>query len=111
MAIDRLEALLDFHSEDPTDPFTRFAIAQEYAKRGLTDDALGFYESLVQDAPNYVGTYYHLGKLYERLGRNEEARATYRNGMNVAQQQSDFHARAELNDALLALEGLGWDDI
>ncbi len=109
--MDRLNALLDFHREDPADPFTRFAIAQEYAKRGDQKQALSFYEALVSDEPSYVGTYYHLGKLYEELDRVEDARATYRSGMNVAQQQSDFHARAELNDALLKLEGLGWDDL
>ncbi len=107
----RLNALLEFHREDPEDPFTRFALAQEYAKLGDEKQALSYYEGLVDDQPDYVGTYYHLGKLYEKLDRNDEARATYRTGMAIAQQQSDFHARAELNDALLQLEGLGWDDI
>lgn len=109
--MDRLTTLLEFHAEDPSDAFTRFAIAQEYAKRGEADEALAFYEGLARDLPNYVGTYYHLGKLYEQLNRKEDARSIYRRGMEVAQAQSDFHARAELNDALLALEGLGWDDL
>jgi tetratricopeptide (TPR) repeat protein len=110
MAANRLETLLQFYEEDPGDPFTRFALASEYLKHGATEEALTFFEMLVRDNPDYVGTYYHLGKLYERLGRKEEARSLYRDGIQVAQAQQDFHARAELQDALLKAEGIGFDD-
>src|SRR5690606_586675 len=109
--MDRLAALLDFHRDDPDDPFTRFALAQEYLKAGADDRALAFFEGLIQDHPDYVGTYYHLGKLYERLGRDEAATATYRAGVAAATRAGDAHARAELQGALLAAEGLGFDDV
>ena len=107
--MDRLASLLDFLRDDPDDAFTRFALAQEYAKRGDSDAALQYYEGLVADQPSYVGTYYHLGKLYEALDRSDEAEATYRAGMEVAQKEGDLHARAELQSALLEAEGLGFD--
>lgn len=110
MPQDRLALLLQFHEEDPNDPFTRFAIAQEYLKRGESDQALTFYETLTIDHPDYVGTYYHLGKLYEGLGRKERAISTYRVGIETAQRLRDFHARAELQDALLKAEGVGFED-
>ncbi len=110
MTQDRLEALKKFYEEDPTDPFTRFALAQEYLKRGDHEAALAFFEELVEDDPDYVGTYYHLGKLYERLGRAEAAKETYRRGIQVAQQKRDAHARAELQDALMKAEGIGFDE-
>ena len=108
---DRLSALLEFLKEDPNDEFTRFALAQEYAKRGDLGEALRYYEELVKTSPDYVGTYYHLGKLLEDLERTDEAKEAYRNGIRVAEEQRDLHARAELNDALLKLDGLGWDDL
>ena len=110
MAQDRLATLLQFYEEDPNDGFTRFALASEYLKRGDTAQALSFFEALVADDPAYVGTYYHLGKLYETLGRAEEALTTYRNGIQMAQRQRDFHARAELQSALLEAQGLGGDE-
>ena len=110
MSQDRLAILLQFHEEDPDDPFTRFAIAQEYVKRGEPEQAFAFYERLTIDHPDYAGTYYHLGKLYEGIGRKEQAMATYRTGIEVAQRLRDFHARAELQDALLKAEGVGFDD-
>ena len=108
--MDRLAALLDFLREDPDDPFTRFALAQEHARRGNPDEALTFYEALVRDRPDYVGTYYHLGALYRALGRDGDALATYRAGIAAATEAGDVHARAELQSALLEAEGLGFDD-
>ena len=110
MPQDRLQALLAFYQEDPNDPFTRFALAREYLKRGETDEALAFFEKLVAEDPTYVGTYYHLGKLYEDLSRKQEAIQTYQNGIQVAGQQRDAHARAELQDALMSAQGVGFDD-
>ena len=102
--MDRLDALLDFLREDPDDPFTRFALAQEYRKRGDTAVALRAFEALATDRPDYVGTYYHLGKLYEETGRPEDALRTYRGGIEQATAARDPHARAELQSALLEAE-------
>ena len=109
-ANDRLAALLAFYEEDPDDAFTRFALAQEYLKRGRDAEALRFFEALRAEVPEYVGTYYHLGKLYERLSRTDAALAVYRDGIAVAGRQGALHDQAELRGALLEAEGLGFDD-
>ena len=106
---DRLDALHAFLKEDPEDSFTRFALAQEYLKRGETAQARAFFEELVEKDAAYVGTYYHLGKLYEHLGRTDEAVAIYERGIEVATEQRDAHARAELQDALLQAQGVGYE--
>lgn len=108
--MDRLNALLSFLDEDPNDPFTMFALAREYAKRGDQDQALRFYESLVRDHPKYVGTYLHLGNLYRSVGRTEDSLAAYEAGIAVAGEVSDLHAKAELQDALMNARLPGWDD-
>ncbi len=109
MRQDRLEQLLAFYEEDPDDAFTRFAIAREYAKRSAPELALGFYEQLVADQPEYTGTYYHLGKLYEQLGRKDEAAATYGQGIEVCRRQRNFKDLSELQDALLQVQGFDDD--
>lgn len=108
--MDRLKALLEFYDEDPDDAFTRFAIATEYLKKGNKPEALSFFEKLIDDKPSYVGTYYHLGKLYESLNRPQDAINTYQQGIRIATETRDLHARAELQDALLAAQGIGFDD-
>lgn len=99
--MDRLAALHAFLVDDPDDPFTRFAIAREYASAGRNAEAAVAYEALVRDLPDYVGTYYHLGALYRRLGRPADAQATLTAGIAAATAAGDLHARAELQRALL----------
>ncbi len=100
---DRLSALVGFLKEDPDDSFTRFAIAQEYRMRGNSERALHHFEELIEADPSYVGVYYHLGKLYEQLGRTDDAIATYENGVARAATENDAHARAELQNALMKM--------
>jgi tetratricopeptide (TPR) repeat protein len=108
--MDRLETLLQYHDDDPDDPFIRYALAQEYLKRREVGDALGYFEGLTDEHPDYVGTYYHLGKLYEALGRSDDAVRTYQTGIEQATRASDPHARSELQGALLEAQGIGFDD-
>ena len=102
--MDRIETLLQFLDDDPADPFTRFALAQEHVKRGDDLAGLGYYEGLAADRPDYVGTYYHLAKLYARLGRPADAAATITAGISRATAAGDAHARGELQALLLELD-------
>lgn len=110
MSHDRLAMLLSFYEQDPGDAFTRFAIAQEYRKQGQTEEALAFLEKLVEEQPDYTGSYYHLGKLYEDVGRTDDAIVTYREGITVSQKQRNLKDLSELQDALLQAQGIGFDD-
>ncbi|MEM9824149.1 MAG: tetratricopeptide repeat protein, partial [Bacteroidota bacterium] len=65
--------------------------------------ALATYLELCQKHPDYVGTYYHLGKLYERKESFSEAFETYREGMRIAKAAEDRHALNELAGAKLNL--------
>ena len=107
---DRLQQLTDFLKENPNDPFLQYALATEHLKRGHTDEALRYYEGLVTHQPGYIGTYYHLGKLYEALNRRDEAIMIYEKGMYQAQVKRDFHARSELQAAYQAITDMDDDD-
>jgi tetratricopeptide (TPR) repeat protein len=108
--VDRLRQLLAFHADDPNDAFTIFALALEYRKRGDTAAAVGHFEQLMRDHPRYVGTYYHLGKLYEDLARPDDAVTTYEAGVKIAEAARDLHARAELQAALMEARDHADDD-
>ena len=103
MPQDRLDLLLQYHREDPADAFTRFALAQEYAKRGEHARACMFYEELVVSRPDYTGAYLHLGNLYLVMGRLEDAVAIYERGVVAARGAGRAKDLSELQDALLQL--------
>ncbi len=103
MATDRLQQLLSLLKNSPNDPFTNFAVAKEYESIGDYENALHYYQQIVQQDKMYVGTYYHLGKLYEKMHEPELAFSIYKEGMKVAKMQGDQHAFNELAGAQLNL--------
>lgn len=100
----RLEQLKQFYEENPNDSFLLFAIAKEYESSGQHREALDWYERLRTQDPDYVGTYYHLGKLYELLENTDRAIEVFRQGISVAQKAGDAQAERELRAALSWLE-------
>ena len=96
MQVNRLEKLMEFIANDPEDPFLKYALATEYLRLNQTDKALYYYEELVKNHADYTGTYYHLGKLYEALGRRQDAINIYETGMKITRQKNDNHAFSEL---------------
>jgi tetratricopeptide (TPR) repeat protein len=106
----RLQKLLDFLENEPNDPFLKYALATEYLNSNEPDKALSYYEDLVRNHPDYVGTYYHLGKLYEALDRKEDAIHTYQNGMVAARKSNDMHAFSELQSVYNSATGQDYED-
>ena len=106
----RLQQLMALWQASPTDAFLLFAIAKEYEKAGDEAQALLWYERLREADPAYVGLYYHLGRLYERLGRLQDAIDTYCTGMRVAQQAGDQHSWAELKAVYMEIAPDDHDD-
>lgn len=99
----RLQQLLSLQADSPNDAFLIFALAKEHEKLGNRDMAFEHYLRLVEGSPDYVGTYYHLGKLYVQIGNIEAAISVYKAGMEVAKQANDRHAFSELAGAKLEI--------
>lgn len=110
MQISRLEKLLEFIKNEPEDPFLKYALATEYLRLNDKEEALKYYEDLTSNHRDYVGTYYHLGKLYEALARKPDAISTYETGMKVAREKKDNHSLSELQAVYNELSGLYDDD-
>src|SRR5215467_9714555 len=83
-AMNRIEILRGFLKDNPNDSFSRYALGLEYAKLGENDHALREFETVQENDPGYVATYYQLGQLYQRLGRKHEAEKTFRTGITAA---------------------------
>ena len=110
MEISRLDKLLAFIQNEPEDEFLKYALATEYLRLNDSEKALGYYEDLVNNHPNYTGTYYHLGKLYEALNRKDDAISTYVKGMEITKAKRDMHSFSELQAVYRSAKGFEEDD-
>ena len=98
--MERIEQLKKFLQESPNDSFLKHALALEYVKLGDDATARNLFEELLAAEPGYVGSYYHLGKLFERIADNDKAIEWYEKGMLVAKEKGEQHAYGELRGAL-----------
>ena len=106
----RLVKLLEFLESDPNDSFILYALATEYNTLNDIENAFKYYLVLINQHPDYVGTYYHLGKLYEKENQKDKAIAIYQKGMQTARTKRDMHALSELQGAYNSAAGLDYED-
>lgn len=97
--MDRIEKILEYLDKTPNDNFLRHALALEYIKKGDDDKAQELFQQILTESPNYIGSYYHLGKLLERKGESQQAIKWYEQGMHEAKTVGDMHAYNELQAA------------
>src|SRR5262245_56644953 len=100
MPVNRLEILKNIVEQNPTDSFSRYGLAMEYANSGNLEQAVLEYESLLSMNPDYVAAYYHGGQALEKLGRAGDARAIYRSGLDATRRKGDMHTHSEIQAAL-----------
>jgi Tfp pilus assembly protein PilF len=97
--MDRMTKLKQYLEAAPDDSFLQHALALEYIKIGNDPEAKNLLNQILKRDSDYIGSYYHLGKLLERIGEPGNAIEIYKNGMQVAKALNDRHSYNELNAA------------
>jgi Tfp pilus assembly protein PilF len=97
--MDRISKLKEYMKTAGKDSFLQHALALEYIKAGNDEEAKKLFNEILKREPTYVGSYYHLGKLLERIGDPEKAMRIYKRGMEIAQASNDSHSYSELQSA------------
>ena len=98
--LDRIKQIKLILNDSPNDEFLNYALATEYVSIGQLEDALELFKKLVSQSPQYFATYYHLGKLYEKLDDPINAQKSYEKGLDVTKKMNERHANNELRGAL-----------
>lgn len=96
----RLEKIKEMLNGDPHDSFLNHALAMENIKEGKHQVAISILSVLLLRNPDYVGSYYHLAKLYELTDQFKLAEETYEAGLLMAKKDNDKHSFNELRSAL-----------
>jgi tetratricopeptide (TPR) repeat protein len=99
----RLDILKNMVAQNPGDSFARYGLAMEWARTGNLEQAMQEYRDLLAVNPDYAAAYYHGGQTLEKLGRLDEARALYREGIQATTRIGDLHTRSEIEAALAIL--------
>lgn len=86
-------------AQNPGDSFSRYGLAMEYVNLGNLEQAVEEFRGLIGVNPNYSYAYFHGGRALEKLGREDEARELYAQGIEVARKIGDDHALSELQAA------------
>ena len=102
--MNKIDQLKEFLKAAPNDSFLQHALALEFIKVGDEQAAKLLFENILTNEPCYIGSYYHLGKLLERINENQAAITVYQTGMKEAKLVKDNHSYNELQAALEDLE-------
>ena len=103
----RREKIEEMLRVEPEDTFLRYSLALEYDKEGDAEKSLEGLQALMASTPPYVPAFHMSGQQLVRAGRITEARTVLRDGIEVARQQNDQHAAAEMSELLASLGELG----
>jgi len=96
----RIDSLKNLIEQDPTNSRFRYMLAMETLNGGDLTGAAQVFDELIRADPNYVAAYFHGGQTLEKLGRLDDAKATYQKGVEVTTASGDSHTRSELQGAL-----------
>ncbi len=97
---EKIEAML---AEEPGDVFLRYSLAMELRSQGDHLASIEKLNELAGEQPPYVPAFLMAAQQLVDLERIEEARTTLRDGIEIARNQGDSHAAAEMSELLSSL--------
>ncbi len=106
----RIDQLKEFLKEDPSDTFLIYALALEHVKAETPDLAIQTFLDLIEKNPEYIATYYQLGKIYESVGETVKASEIYSKGMDLSKNDSNRKTYLELKEAYNLLLDIDEDE-
>jgi Flp pilus assembly protein TadD len=107
MQTDRMAALLKMLERNPSDARARFGLALEYEKAGDWEQAAAQLQAYLEAADDEGNAWGRLGHALRQLGREDEARAAYLRGVEVAQRHGHPSMAMEFEEVLSELAGPG----
>jgi predicted Zn-dependent protease len=102
--MDKIAMLTQILEQNPRDAYARYGLAMEHANQGQTESAMGEFNRLLVDHPDYTAGYFMAAQTLVKAGRTGEAKDRLKQGIASAQQTGNQHARSEMEALLLELE-------
>ncbi|MEW6732836.1 MAG: hypothetical protein AB1489_16040 [Acidobacteriota bacterium] len=100
MAGSRLEALQELLKNEPNDAFVRYGLANEYYKAGQLEECVNMIVSYLKLANDEGAVYRMLGHALLRLGRRNEARQAFEQGIVAAEHHNHPSMAEEFRETI-----------
>ena len=102
--MDKIAALTEILSQDPSNAFARYGLAMEHASQGNVELSLQEFERLLTDHPDYTAGYFMAAQTLAKADRTDEARSQLTHGIASARRTGNQHALSEMQAMLDDLE-------
>ena len=102
--MDKIAGLKEILELDPKNSFARYGVAMELANRGETAAALGEFDTLLANDPDYTAGYFMAAQTLVTAGRTAEAVERLTAGIDSASRSGNHHALSEMQAMLDELE-------
>jgi predicted Zn-dependent protease len=102
--MDKIAGLKKILALDPKNSFARYGIAMELAKQGETAGAMGEFDALLANDPDYTAGYFMAAQTLTGAGRTAEAIERLKAGINCAARTGNSHALSEMQGMLDELD-------
>ena len=99
----RLEQFKEFVEMDPSDTFSRYALAMEYMAISDFESSVQHFQEVLRLDPEYSAAYFQAAIACRKLEKAGDARNFLLRGIEVAEKKRDWHARDEMKAALADL--------
>jgi len=99
----RLEQFKEFVEMDPSDTFSRYALAMEYMGVQNYDGAVTHFSELIRLDPTYSAAYFQAAIARHKQGEKSGAIDFLNQGIVAAEKKGDWHARDEMKAMLAQL--------
>ena len=97
---ERLQSLIEIYKKDPNDSFVTYGIALEYISKENYAEAEKYLNEIITNDPNYVPAYMQLAQVKENLNKIEDAKDTYKKGIEIAKKNDELRTASEMEEFL-----------
>ena len=94
--MEKIAALKEILALDPKNSFARYGLAMERSSRGETDAALGEFDALLVNDPEYTAAYHMSAQTLATAGRTADAIERLKDGIGCASRAGNQHALSEM---------------
>src|SRR3954469_16235979 len=96
---ERMQKLLGMLEKTPADPFVLYGVGLEHKKAGEFTAAIEYLDRTIAADAGYCYAYFQKGQVLKEMGKTDEAKVAYREGIAAAAKKGDAHAKGELEGA------------